>query len=210
MKRTWWLGLVSGLVIGAFTLSAVTRLQAQARTAVVGSVAVIDIVTLFNEFDCQKDLTEEMRGINDQMQNEERRRREEIDRLQAILDAMNVNDPQLTVKQREMLQLQFDYKNWGEMRQADVAREVGVWTRRMYVEMQKAAAEIARQRGIDLILYKEAEELVGYDPEAIREQIRQRKMIYASPNIDLTQAVLDKLNSDYRAKPKQQMLQITP
>jgi Skp family chaperone for outer membrane proteins len=210
MKRMWWLGLVSGLVIGAVTLSAVTRLQAQARATGAGSIAVIDIVTLFNEYDCQKDLTEQMKTINQQMQDEELRRRGEIDRLQAVLDAMNINDPQLTVKQREMLQMQYDYKSWGEMKQADIGREVGLWTRRMYGEIQKATEEFAKQRGIEIVLYKDAEELNGYEPEAVREQIRQRKLIYSSANVDLTQVVLDKLNTDYRAKPKKDMLQITP
>ena len=210
MKRTWWLGLAAGLVIGAVTLSAVTRLQAQGRSAALGGVGVIDIVTLFNEYECQKELTEEMRVINDQMQAEEQRRRGEIDRLQKIIDAMDINDQQLSVKQREMLQMQYDYKSWGEMRQADVAREIGVWTRRMYGEILKTTEELARQRGIDVVLYKEAEELSGYDPEAVREQIRQRKLIYASQNVDLTQLVLDKLNTDFRARPKQQLLQVTP
>jgi hypothetical protein len=51
---------------------------------------------------------------------------------------------------------------------------------------------------------------MGFDPDAVRDQIRGRKLLYASPTADLTQVVLDKLNADYRQQPKTQMLQLSP
>jgi hypothetical protein len=48
------------------------------------------------------------------------------------------------------------------------------------------------------------------DPDVIREQIRSLHLLYANPAIDLTQVVLDKLNAEYRAKPRQKMLLQVP
>jgi Skp family chaperone for outer membrane proteins len=210
MKRTWRMGLLAGVVIGAVSFTALTGLYAQGRGPSDCCVACLDVVKIFNEYERQKDLTEEMRAINQDMQDEEQRRRGQIDTLQATLDAISDSDPAKVKRQREMLQLQIDYKNWGELMQADMAREIGLWTRRVYGEIVAAAQETAQRQGFDIVLYKDQPELVGYDPEALRDQIRSRKLVYASEMVDITQTVLDKLNSDYRAQPKVQMLQLSP
>jgi Skp family chaperone for outer membrane proteins len=211
MKRSWWMGLLAGIAVGAVVFTAGSGLYAQDRGSFgAGRVACLDVIKIFNEYERQKELTEEMRAVEQEMQNEIERRRGQIDTLQATLDAMSDSDPAKFKRQREMFQLQLDYKNWAELMQADMAREVGLWTRKIYNEVRAAAEEIALRDGYDMVFYREGPELVGYDPEAVRDQIRSRKLIYASPTVNVTQAVLDKLNADYRAQPKQQMLQISP
>ncbi len=210
MKRTWWMGLLVGVVVGAVTFTAVTGLYAQGRGSSDCCVACIDVVRIFNEYDRQKDLTEEMRVKNQEMQDEEQRRRGRIDTQQATLDAIADNDPAKVQRQRELLSMHIDYKNWGELMQAEMAREVGVWTTRVYDEIVAATGEIARYQGLELVLYKEQPNLMGFDPDAIRDQIRSRKLVYSSNSVDITQSVLDKLNDDYRAQPKKQMLQLEP
>ena len=210
MNRTWWMGLSAGIVIGAVTFTAVTGLHAQSRGSNECRVACLDVVTIFSQYDRQKDLTEEMRVINQEMQDEEQRRRGQIDSLQATLDAMSPDDSTMVKRQREMLQMQIDYKNWGELMQVDMAREVGLWTRQIYNEIMDATEEHAQRQGFDIVLYKDQPELVGFDPDAIRDQIRSRKLLYYNPTVDITQTVLDKLNANYRAQPKTQMLQLAP
>jgi Skp family chaperone for outer membrane proteins len=210
MKRTWWMGLLAGVMIGAVTFTAVSGLHAQGRSSSDCCVACIDVVRIFNEYDRQKDLTEEMRVKNQEMQDEEQRRRGRIDTLQATLDAMSDDDPAKAQRQRELLRMHIDYKNWGELMQAEMAREVGVWTTRVYDKIVTATEQIAPRQGFDLVLYKEQPELIGFDPDAIRDQIRSRKLVYASDTVDITQIVLDELNDDYRAQPKRPMLQISP
>lgn len=210
MRRTWWMGLLAGIVIAAVTLTAVSGLYAQGRGSSDCCVAYLDVVRIYTEYERQKDLTEEMRVVNQEMQDEEQRRRGQIDSLQATLDAMSDGDPAKVKRHREMFQLSLDYKNWGELMQADMAREIGLWTRRVYDEIMDATEELARREGFDIVLYKDQPELIGFDPDAVREQIRSRKLLYGSPTVDLTQLVLDKLNADYRQQPKTQMLQLSP
>lgn len=210
MRRIWWMGLLAGVAIGAVTFTAVTTLHAQSRGQSDCCVACLDVVRIFNEYERQKDLTEEMRVINQEMQDEEQRRRGQIDALQATLDAMSDSDAAKVKRQREMLQMRIDYQTWGELMQADMAREVGLWTRRVYAELAAATKEIAQLQGFDLVIYKEQPELIGFEPEALRDQIRARKLVYASETVDITQMVLDKLNAAYRAQPKTQMLQLSP
>jgi len=210
MRRTFWIGLLAGAA-GMIALTTVTSLYAENRAGLAtGRVACLDVVKVFAEYQRQKDLTEEMRTIEQEVQAEFEQRRDRVDSLQATLDAMSQSDPMYAKRWREMLSMQFENKNWSDLMQADTAREVGLWTRRIYDEILEVAEETAQREGYDVVLYKSAGTLVGYDPEAIREQIRARTVIYTDPAADITQDVLDQLNEKYRAQPKTQMLQISP
>lgn len=211
MNRNWWMGLLAGVAVGAAVFATAGGLYAQNRSTVgPGRVACLDVVHVFAEYERQKDLTEEMRDIEQEMKREAERRETQLDNLQATLDAMSNDDPTKVKRQREMLQRQLDYKNWTDLMQADMSREVGLWTRKIYSEILVVAEEMALREGYDMIFYREAPDLIGYDPQAVQEQIRMRKLIYASPATDITQTVLDKLNAAYRAQPKAQMLEISP
>jgi Skp family chaperone for outer membrane proteins len=211
MKRSWWMGLLIGVAVGAAVFTAGSGLYAQNRTSLgSGRVACLDVIKVFNEYERWKDLEEEIRAILEDRQNEIERRRGQIDTLQATLDAMSPDDPMYAKKTREMLALQIDFKNWSDLMQADMAREVGIWTRRMYREILGVTEEFALREGYDVVLYTSPPELQGFDPDAIQEQIRARKVVYTSPQADVTPVVLDRLNANYRAQPKQQMLQVSP
>jgi len=210
MRRTWWTGAVCGAAAGSVLLASAGALLAQGPAAGggIGRVASIDVIKVFNEYQRQKDLTEELRSEQGKLQAENEQRRARIDSLQATLDAMSEADPTRTQKMREYFQEQIDYKNWYDLMQAELSREVAVWTIRVYKEILEGTAELAKKQGVDLVLYTDEYKPVSYDPEAIRQQIRERKVVYAGSTIDMTQPVLDTLNSRYRAQPRQPMLQV--
>lgn len=207
MKRNGLIGALAGLGLGV-----VLMVSAGAFTAVgqPGNccVAVADVVRIFNEYQRQRDLTEEMRQLQDRLERENQRRRDQIDGLQATIDAMNPDDPTYGDKMRQLLQQQIDYKNWFDVNQAAMAREIGIWTTRIYREITTAVSETAQSQGLALVLYKDQFEPAGLDPEVIREQIRSRKCLYAAESVDITAAVLSRLNASYRARPQQPMLQV--
>jgi Skp family chaperone for outer membrane proteins len=172
-------------------------------------VACLDVVRAFNEYQKQKDLTEEMRQQREKLQAEELARRQKIDALQTQVDALSEDDPTLSRRVSELLQLQIDYKNWADLKQAGLQREISVWSIRIYREILKATEEVANQQGYDLVFYKD--EFVispNADPESIKAQIQARKLVFARNSVEITQAVLDKLNNDYRTRPKEAMLQV--
>lgn len=208
-SRTWML-LAAGVVAGAgFVGSAAWLSAAQNRPTPTAKVACVDIVRVFNEYERMKDLQEEMKGVLEQLDRGNQEKRRAIDALEATLNAMSLNDPTYGDKTRELLKMQVEYKNWFDLAQADRAREVGVWTRKIYVEVLDAVSRIAQSSGIDLVLYREDFTPTGFDPDQIRQQIRERKVIYANNAIDLSAIVLDDLNTKYRAQPKKPMIQMT-
>lgn len=211
MKRMWWMGILSGVGLTAvLTVSGGALLAQNNSTATTGRIATIDVLFVFNEYQRQKDLTGELRNAQTRLEGESVARKNRLDSLQATLDAMTPTDPALAEKTREFLQAQFEFKNWSDLVQADMAREVSVWTVKVYNEILEATALISQEKGYDAVFFQDKFRPASYDPDVIRKQILNRKLIFASPSTDMTQAVLDELNTRYRAQPQQPMLKLAP
>ena len=209
MKSSWLTGLITGVAVGVAALAFSRSLQGQGGGApLTGKIACVNVVQVLNDYQRQKDLVAEVGQLQDKLNIENRQRRDKIDTLQAELDRMDPDDPTMVQRMREMLALQIDYKNWADLKQADVAREFGLWSVRLYKEMTKVTEELARRDGYDVVLYRGEFQPVSMDPDQIKDQIRNLHVLYANPAIDISQQVLDKLNNDYRALPRTQMLQM--
>lgn len=208
MKRGWIGGVATGAVVSVVALMVTEQINAQGGRTATGRVACVDVVRVFNEFQRQKDLSDEMNTLQQQLQQEDTTRRQQIDTKQAEIDRLDPNDPTFNSRTRELLAMTIDYRNWRDLKQADLTREVGVWSVRIYQEIRNAVEEIAERDGYDLVLYRGQFEPASWDPEVIKEQIRSVQVLYASPGADITQIVTDKLNTDYRAQPRTKMLNV--
>jgi len=209
MSRTWLTGLCTGGVVGLLALALTQSIHAQpAGGLATGRVACCDVVMVFNEFQRQKDLREEIAETQKAVEAEDERRRQEIDGKLAELDVLDKNDPTLPERTRALRAITTDYRVWREMKQQDMTAEIGRWSIHIYQEIRAAVADIAERNGYDLVLYRGEFEAVSMDPEVVKDQIQRIQILYAEPRIDISQAVIDKLNSDYRAQPKTKMLNV--
>lgn len=202
-------GLLAGTLAALVLLSAYAGLRAQSPApGAANRVACVNVVQIFNQYQRQKDLTEEMKQVESRLNRERDERRRKIDALQATIDAMSPNDPAAVDKTRELLKMQIEFKNWFDLKQAEMTREIAIWSARIYDEIVKVTEAVARQDGYQVVLYLDQFQPVLNNPDAIREQIRSRKVLYCDPSAEITQMVLERLNVDYRAQPPRQMLRI--
>lgn len=212
MNRGWMAGLAAGLGVATVLFVSTQGLWAQQGAAgrtPTGRVAALDIVKTFNEYDRQRQLGDEMKKEQSRLQAEDTKRRQDLDGMRSALDTLNPTDPTYAKRTRELLAKQIDYKNWLDLTQAQINREIGLWSAQMYKDIVLAAEQLSVANGYDMVIYKDEFELpANLDPQAIRDQIRARKLIYANPAIDITNQIIEKLNGEYRSKPVQPMLQI--
>ncbi len=203
-----WIRSTTMLAVGGLAvLLLVQGLRAQGDgTTPSGKVACIDVVKIFNEYQRQKDLSDEMKNLQSKLEEENKSRRQKIDEFEAALGKIDPNDPTYVARMRELLQMQIEYKNWVDLKQADMTREIALWSCRIYKEIIKLTEEVAKSQSYDLVFYRDEFECAANNPDQIREQIRGRKLLYANASVDISQTVLDALNSAYRAQPKANML----
>ena len=206
MTRGWVTGSLAG---GAVLLTGFTTLRAQSAAPATGRVGCVQVVKVFNEYRRQVDLNEEFQQIRTQLDAENTTRRQRIETLQAAMTAMDPQDPLFPGKREELLKLQINYKNWADLMQAQMAREVATWSGRVYEEILAVTNEVARQNGIDLVVNLDTPFVPSLDnPEAVREQIYARRVLFAANPVDFTQTVLDTLNARYTAEGRRPMMKV--
>lgn len=207
MNRAWLTGLLAGLAAAGLGLTLTGALHAQGAPALTGRVAAVDVGKLFNEYQRMKDITDELKQLEGKLQAENDQRRQAADALQATVDQMDRADPTYTKKLAEVLEAKISHKAWFDTKQAHITREIAFATDRIYRDILKATSQLAQAASYDLVVYAdEYPPNVSANPDEIQATMRNRKVLYANPNADVTQQVLDKLNADYRALPHQPQL----
>ncbi len=215
MTRRWlstppgrWFSVLMVLAAGGAAASIAGAMLTTDQSTPGNRVAVIDVIRIFNECQRQKDLDEELKGLQQKLDAESRTRKLKIDETQAELNRLDPSDPAYTKKMQDLMQMQIEYKNWFDMKQAMLTREVSVWSWRIYRELTDICETVAKQNAIDLVLYKGEFPPVSSDPDETRNRIRNRVIVYNSSEIDITQAVLEQLDAQYRSQPAKPMLQV--
>jgi Skp family chaperone for outer membrane proteins len=170
-------------------------------------VVVLDVVRVFNEYMLQKDLSTELQQAQTQLQGTAKDKQARTEAMAAQVDKIDPSDPTYPDRARELLRMQADNKVWFEMTQAAITNELAIWSNRIYQDIVNEAGALSREQGYDVVLYRDEFE-AGFDPEQTKERIRRRKTIWYSPSVDITDAVLQRLNARYANQPKTPKLQI--
>jgi Skp family chaperone for outer membrane proteins len=207
MSKGWRTGLLVGAGVTAVIFGVAGALHAQSRAHAACCVAVVDVGQIFSEYDRMKSAQDELKVLQDRLQRENDERKQKSDMLEATLDKMDRDDPTYIKKMNEVLESKINHKTWFELQQANITREVALVTDRIYRDILAATQTIAENAGYDIVLYRDQYQPVT-NPDDIQAQMRARKVLYANPNTDITDAVLGKLNADYRAKPHVPELQV--
>ncbi len=209
MKHPWLSGILTGAVVAVIAIVFTENIHAQGgRSATGGRIACVDLGVAFNEYQRTKDLEEEIAKLREQLQTEEQQRRQQLDARMAEIDRLAMDDPTRRDRLKELFDMQVELGVWAEAKAAHLARETAIWYIRTYEEVVAKTTEIAERDGYDMVFYKDQFEPISMELEAIKQQMRMNKLLYAHPSVDLTQTVLDKLNADYRAQPRTDMLYV--
>ncbi len=208
MKHGWTTAGLVGLAIGMVSFTAFSTLQAQG-TAGGATIGAVDVVRVFNEYQRQVDLNGELTQIRTQLEAENTTRRQKLEMMATALDNMDPEDPTFPGKRQEILKLQLEYKNWADLMQARLAGEVSIWSGRVYEEILRATEAIADSRGLEVVLNMDAPfQPLMDNPDAVREQISNRRVLHVRPSANITDAVINTLNSKYASEPKKMMMDI--
>lgn len=201
MNRSRLTGVLAGVGVCAVLFVVTGALRAQSAPPPTGRVACLDVLAVFSEYQKMKDVQEELKQLNDRLNAEGETRGQAVETLGATIDAMDRNDPTYLKKTAELLEMQIGLRIWAETKKAHTAREIGLATDRIYRDILRVTEEIGREAGYDLVLQRERYQPMSMTPEEIEAQMQNRKVLFASEAVDITDLVLRKLNTDYRAQP---------
>lgn len=196
MKR-WYLPLT--ILVVAVTTFACTRLSVGQGGATWPATrsATVDIVKIFNDFQQTKDLNDELSKRGDGLKKEIGDKRKILENKRTELEAFKQDSPDYNKRFQELMKQDIEFTTWGQYMQAQVEAEHRVWLKRTYQQIIDAVKQISKERGIDVVMYSDAPAIEGENLEAMRDNIRRRKIIWSDTQMDITEPVLQRLNRDY-------------
>ncbi|UCG33448.1 MAG: OmpH family outer membrane protein [Phycisphaerales bacterium] len=203
--------VLAGLATALAAVLFIDELWAQGSTSAGGPIAVIDVVKVFNEFRQTQDLNEEFDKRRRQVQEELDARDVTLETKAGELEAFHPDSADYNKRRRELLRLRIDRENYMRFAEIEVRELFRDWTKRTYEQICQTAAEVARERGFEVVLAREELEEGLPDAAALKQQIRSRKVIFFNQESDITDQVLDRLNRSYEQKAKRpELAPLTP
>ncbi|MCE5326066.1 MAG: OmpH family outer membrane protein [Planctomycetaceae bacterium] len=159
-------------------------------------VAVCDIGVVFANYERAKKESTNLEETRQKVEKEKARRTQKIDDLRKELESFKDGPEQeraFRAYQKESVELQA----WLQFEDNLATRSHATLTRSMYDQMNAAVAAVAKSRGIDLVLHREGAMPKTQTTLQILQVMRERKVLYNSDAIDITDPVVKYLNDSY-------------
>lgn len=181
-----------------------TRVGAQAPAAAAGpkgTVAVCDVVTVFNNYQRAKDLSAEFQERAKKLAAQDKQKFQVIQEVEKVLDALKPGSKSYEGQLQKWEKLSFERATWSRLRKQVNIREHRRLTEEMFKEILDMTEKVAKERRYELVIQKDNVELTSQTTTELLSKIAQRKCLYAAKSIDITDVVLKRVNRLYhRAK----------
>lgn len=204
--------VVVTLLAGVIAGQAVSQARQGARPS---RVAVVELPRVVDGLEQRSAMMAEIQGLADDFNAEDKNWQSRIEAVTAELEALRPTDgtplgDAAVAKAREIgdrrLRLIADYREWKTFAQSILDQETSFRLRELYQVVKNEIAAMSAVEGYDLVLVDDSQgELAEPNPNArmdaeaqILQQILNRRILYASSVVDVTDELIDRMNNAYR------------
>jgi Skp family chaperone for outer membrane proteins len=200
MKASSIVVLTAAVVVVALALALNSGVaQTAGGAAGVAKVAVCDIAQVFNKSQQALELSAKFADKRNQIAAQDEERKTKIQQLEKRLESIKPESKEFDVVMGEHDQLVAALQVWQQIQQKQFLTEHRRLTEGMYAAILKKVETVAKDKGFDIVFYKEDVDITSKTTEELLNKIAQRKVLYNNPAFDLTNSVLDSVNADYKA-----------
>ena len=191
--------LAAALLAGIQTLPAPAQANNAVRAAS-GTVAVVDLQLLINSL-------EEFKAAEAKIQPELQRLQQELNSMSSNLESAKAefelinSEEQRINKMREIRKLTATTSFQRDINQTIINFMLGDNLRNLYNDAIEAVEQIAQREGYEIVIVDDRALVVpnNIDVREAETLISRKRILYAGDSIDITQRVIDKMNTDFRA-----------
>ena len=204
-KRTHLI-IVSLVIVAASCLIGLTRLNAQnvgGKTTAPTKVAVCHLNDLFLKYQRAKDMIDKLEKSRQAFVAEGQKRLAQLENLRQELEGYVAGKPEHQKLSDTILRTTIGLKVWQEFQQKSILAEHMAMTKVIYDQINKAISDVAKERGIDLVIQFDPNKIEANNAQEWQLKVQMRQVLYSEPKMDITAAVLQKLDEAYIVtKPK--------
>lgn len=182
--------VIAVLFIGAWQVGTLDA-QDAAAPAKIGVVNVTDVLENSQK---HKDWQTKMQKERAQMEGEFEKLKAELEAMQANLKILSPSSADYLKTQSDLLEKKAVMQAKDDFYRTKVEAEMQQWTESLYQKMLTVVEQVAKQKGLDMVISDESLDLPAPSLRDFMLTIKTKKMLYHNPNYDITTAVLEALN----------------
>jgi Skp family chaperone for outer membrane proteins len=204
-QLTVFMLLLTGAAALAWALftPATSVAQAQGPSGQGIRIAVASTGKIFTGVKERTDIKARLDQQGRDLQGQEASKRQKLKDMQSELELIKPDAPQYEEKIDALTQATAEFKVWGESNQAKAARFEKQQTKMLFDKITVAIAEIAKEKGIDLVIAEPP--TVNLDRMSSAELMQlmvQRQVLFANAGLDITADVIARMDQQYNAQKK--------
>jgi Skp family chaperone for outer membrane proteins len=152
---------------------------------------------VINNSDQQAAYTQTNQAKAEELRSEQQRRQQEIVTMQNAIDPLQPGSDAWRNKRNEIQQKSMELEVWARMQEQNNQLEQARQFATIYQTANEAAAAVAESAGYDVVLTTgELPDLMRLNIEGLRTVVQSRKVVYAADRVDITAAVLQRVNAE--------------
>jgi len=163
-------------------------------------VAVVDLTRVFSQSTRRQALEEALRERQGELARQENARLEAIQRLSGEIESYAMGTPERTKLERERKAAAGELETWRRESFAEMNEKFTGLLSVLYNEACRDAAAAASERGFDMVIKDQSSERAPETRDEAAMMFSQRIVIYAKPEYDLTDEVVQRMNARYAAE----------
>jgi Skp family chaperone for outer membrane proteins len=197
MKRKL-LGMTAGIALVATSLVGWEALAGRLAPSptVVGTVDLPKVLDALAEWQAEVDRSQ---AAAEQFQMDLRQRSEELEALNADLEDFVVGTPKRIEAQRLVKKASIDLRAFMGLADMQETRTKQRAMLRIYNHIRDASAELSKRDGYGLVIMDDSAIPIPDDSRDVLGDISARRVLYASNTLDITQPLIDYMNTQWRA-----------
>jgi Skp family chaperone for outer membrane proteins len=196
-RRSW---IVVVAVAGAVWAVAASRDHAQsAGPAAEGRVGVVNLARVFKDCDQTQALNVELEAETKRIRLEGDKKMQAIRAEEEALQAFTPDSADWYARNQKLKRLKLEHRVFLALEEDRIGEDYMRWMKEIYETVSAGIAKVAKKRGMQVVLTEDEVDLGVTDPKLLQQLILNRKVIYADPQVDLTEEVLASLNADFAA-----------
>jgi len=200
-KRMHWPS-VAVLAVAALWIGHVTQANRPAPPEP-ARIATINIEDVFNALNERSAADAELLELSNELEAERVQLREEIELLKEDLqNVLQPGTPAYEESQEALVWKTAQLRAFVDFAQRKLDREQSKLLRRIYENMKRVIGELSDDEGYDVVFVDDSVvELPADVTEAeMMRQISARRMLFSSPVIDISEALIERMNAEFSAR----------
>jgi len=166
-------------------------------------IATANAGKIFKDLQETKDIMAKMDNERKTIEAQDLEKKAKLKDLQAARDALKADAPDYDKANQSLLQGAIEYQTWAQITQLNVQRNQKLQMVNLFRKITSAVAEVATQKGIDMVIAEQRAELPEnldqLKVEEVRALINAQNILYATATVDLSNDVIAAMDAKYKA-----------